>query len=109
MKLFYKKSMLYYFISSLIFFSGCGDEGSSGRRGERGDRHLCEEAGLSEEQKTQVREIHQKNRGSRELSREERRSARERAQKEILEKVPATEEQRKALSECFKRRPGINT
>ena len=51
-----------------------------------------------------MKELYQKNRDSQELSREERRTAWEKVQQEILEKVFATEEQKQALSECFERR-----
>ena len=53
-------------------------------------RNFCPEAGLSKEQKAQIRE--------------QRRAARKEIQAHILETVPASEEQKVALSECYENR-----
>ena len=52
MKYFMRNQLFYCFISLLVFFSGCDGKDSSRReedRRGRGDHHLCEEAGFSEE------------------------------------------------------------
>jgi len=105
MRQFIKNQLFYCVISSLVLFVSCNSKDSSrGREGRDGGHDLCEEAKLSEEQRVQMRELRQKHGGSRELSREERQEAWQKAQQEILEKVPTTEEQKQALSECFERR-----
>ena len=112
MKYFMKNQRFCFLISLLLFFSSCGGDGS-GRRGDRrggaSEFPSCPAAGLSEEQKEQIKKIHQDSRSSsRDMSREERRSKSEELQKHILDTVPETEEQRTALSECFKRRRDRN-
>lgn len=108
------------FISSLLFFSGCagnesnnnGNESNNGDKShkQRGRSHSdrkfsCPEAGLSEEQKAQIKEIRQNLRDSNHgLSREERQTNKAELQKTILETIPETEEQRAALEQCFEHR-----
>lgn len=104
----YFNQRFYLLIGLLLFFSGCTGEGSGRRgdhRGERGELPSCPSAKLSEEQKEQIKKLHQDSKASsRDRGREERRSARETLQERILNTVPETEEQKAALMECFKRR-----
>ena len=69
--------------------------------------NFCPEAGLSEEQKQQIKNLFQE-RGDQNLSREERRTAQEELQKKILEEIAKTEEEKTALSKCFEQRRGHN-
>ena len=96
-----------FLMGLLLFLNGCkGDD--PGRQGDRrgGEREFqCPAANLSEEQKEQIKKIHQDSRASsRDISKEERQSSREELQKRILDTVPTTEEQKSALAECFERR-----
>ena len=112
MKYFIKQQLLYLFIGFLFFFNGCdgesskqkGLQGERGERGNRGKRNFCSEAGLSEEQEEQIRELRQNFRASNpDLSREERQAASEELEQNILETVSENEEQKARLRECFKR------
>ena len=69
--------------------------------------NFCPEAGLSEEQKEQIKNLSQE-RDKQNLSREERRTAREELQKKILEEVASTEDEKTALSKCFEQRKEHN-
>ena len=63
----------------------------------------CPEAELSDEQKTQIDELrHNVNSPELNLNRENRRIARSNYLQNILETVSLTEEQRVALTNCFK-------
>ena len=68
---------------------------------------FCTKAGLSEEQKKQIKNLSRKG-DNQNLSREERKTAREELQKKILEEVAKTEEEKTALSKCFEQRKERN-
>ena len=104
-------SMLISFLA-VSFLTSC-NEGRTKRSGPRegsgrtggSDREICPEAGLSEEQKTTIRELRESSRKStRNLSQEERHTQREQLHQAILA-VAETDEQKAALSECLSR-PG---
>ena len=101
------QKLFYLFISLLWFFSSCsGDHSGRQRDQSRLSREIsCPEAELSEEQKVQITEIRQSVRNSNhESSREERQIIGAELQEKILDIVPETEEQRKALTQCFEQR-----
>lgn len=109
MKYFIKHQLFCLFIGPLLFFSACnGKEGRTrnGHSERRAGRHLsCPEAGLSEEQQAQIRELRQSFRGSENnRNRGEKGAAHMELNQSILATVPETEQQRAALSECFERR-----
>ena len=65
--------------------------------------NFCPKAELSEKQKNQIKEMHMQFKYlSQEMSREEKKTARENMQKNILNMMALTEEQKTALANCFK-------
>ena len=65
--------------------------------------NFCPKAELSEEQKNQIKEMRmQFKSSSQEMSREDKKTAREDMQKNILNTIASTEEQKAALANCFK-------
>ena len=112
MKYFIKGYLFCLLISSLLFLNACNGNETRARngrsKGKTGSRFSCPEAGLSEEQQTQIKELRQNFRGSNKDrdrgNREERQAVWLELQQNILATVPETEEQRAALSDCFKRK-----
>lgn len=67
--------------------------------------HCCPEAGLSDTQKAQIKEMRNNVKSSlHDMSREERRATWSAFEKNVLETVATTEEQKMALSKCFERK-----
>ena len=64
--------------------------------------NFCPTAGLSEEQKEQIKNLVQGD--NQNLTREERRTASQELKKKILEEVVMTEEEKTALSKCFEQK-----
>ena len=96
-----------------LFIISCGEkENRSNDDDHRGSKqsfsrftspNFCPTAGLSEEQKEQIKNLVQE-RDDQNLEREERRTASQELKKKILEEIVMTEEEKTALSKCFEQR-----
>lgn len=126
MKLSWKKQVFYLFIL-LIFTGNCeetifseadnveeSNTATENRYKRRHRRHkagipLCPEAGLSDAQKEEIRELRHSFRDSaRDTNREDRQDTWFEFEQNVLNTIPTTEEQRAALSNCFERRQNRN-
>ena len=102
-----------FFLTFNLFIISCGGKENRSNDDQQKDSkqsfsrfispNFCPTAGLSEEQKEQIKNLVQET-DDQNLNREERRTASQELKKKILEEIVMTEEEKTALSKCFEQR-----